>query len=203
MSGRSAAAVLICSAMATAALGAVPGTPGPTVTARKPTPKPAATAARPALDFSGTWDLDVRASLNVFPTLESGLTLVVRQTGNRIWLEPSGEGARRASSSEMLVADGRPYKKPLGPGGTGSVTAKWSPDGQALLIEVTAGDSVQRTRWTMSRDRKTWWRHTITKEAGSQRETGMVFRKRASGAKTAKPPARTPTTAAAPTPSPN
>jgi hypothetical protein len=51
----------------------------------------------------------------------------------------------------------------------------------------------------MSRDRKTWWRHTITKEAGSQRETGMVFRKRApSPPRTAAPAKPQPTKGATP-----
>jgi hypothetical protein len=197
MSARRGALALLLALLASTALAASAATPAPTTRPRA-TPKPAATPARPPLDFSGTWDLDPATSRNVFPTIEAGLTLVVRQTGNRIWLEPAGPNARHAAA-EMLVADGRPYSKSLGPGGTGTVTARWSPDGKALLIEITARDAAQRSRWTLSPDRKQWFRHTITNEGGQMRETGMAFRKRAPGAKAPTPP---PTRKPAATPPP-
>jgi hypothetical protein len=197
VSGPRVPIALLAAALAAPLLGATASTPAPPPRA---TEKPAA-KSNPPLDFSGTWDLDVAASKDVLPTLEAGLTLIVRQSGNRIWLEPTGPSARH-SASESLIADGRPRTKDLGrPGGRGTVTATWSPDGRALLLEITSGDVVQRSRWTMSPDRKTWWRHTVTHDRGQSRETGLAFRKRSSAAKPA--PTRTrPKSPPAPTPAP-
>src|SRR5580765_2706855 len=108
--------------------------------APKATPTP-----KPPLDFTGTWELDEKASLNVSAQMK-GAVLSVRQKKNRIWISPvkKEEGARQQILAEEIVVDGQPYEKALGPAGTGLVTAGWAPDGKSLRIEVQAGAAESR-----------------------------------------------------------
>ena len=161
--------------------------------APSPTPSP-----KPPLDFSGTWQLDERASLNVSPKMKGAL-LVVEQRGDRIRITPGPQGAGKIYiAADELVADGQPYEKSTG-GAKGVVTARWSADGQALELNVSAeatdkhGRAVQTARWTLSRDGTTWVRETHAIAEGKESSSRLVFRRQA-----AQPPAKTPSPKPAP-----
>jgi hypothetical protein len=197
MRRRAIAALALLFLLAAPRLAAQAATPVAPPRGRTPTARPP--AKKPPIDFSGVWNLDLQTSKNVVPRLERGLTVTVRQNGSRIWMEASGPDSPKAS--DVIVADGRPYKKDLGPGLSATVTAQWAPDGTAMLMEIVAGDPktpqvVQRTRWTLSPDKKNWYRHTITLDGSERRETGLAFR-RQSAAPTPRTPA--PKKTAAPT----
>ena len=143
---------------------------------KTPTPKP-------PVDFSGTWELDEKVSVNV-STQMKGAVLSVEQKGNRIWISPvqKKEGPRPEILAEEIVVDGRPYEKALGPAGTGFVTASWSPDGGSLRIEVEAGppgnrSAVQRSIWKVSEDRTVWVRESVSTSKGRTAHARLVFRK--------------------------
>jgi hypothetical protein len=148
--------------------------------APKATPTP-----RPPLDFSGTWELDEKASVNVSANMK-GAVLSVTQKGNRIWISPvkKEEGPRQPILAEEIVVDGQPYEKTLGPAGTGLVTAGWAPDGKSLRIEVQAGaaesrgSAVQRSVWKVSEDRTVWVRESTSFSSGRAARARLVFRKR-------------------------
>jgi hypothetical protein len=153
--------------------------------ARTPTPKP-------PLDFSGTWELDERASLNVSPKMKGAL-LVVEQHGDRIRIAPGPQGPGKLNlAADEIVLDGRSYEKNVG-GARGITSARWSADGQALELNITAeptekrGRAVQTVRWTLSRDRSTWVRETHTTYEGRQTTSRLVFRRQ-----TKPPPAKKP-----------
>ena len=148
-------------------------------------PKPTKTpASKAALDFSGTWELDEKVSVNVSPQMK-GAVLSVEQEGNQILISPvQGEGKPRQDIlAEALVVDGRPYEKSLGPAGKGLVTAGWSPDGKSLWIEVEAGPpgnrraAVQRSVWKISEDRTVWVRESTSTSGGRSAHARLVFRK--------------------------
>jgi hypothetical protein len=150
--------------------------------APKATPRP---AAKPPLDFSGTWELDEKASLNVSAQMK-GAVLSVTQKGNRIWISPvkKEEGPRQPILAEEIVVDGQAYEKALGPAGMGLVTAAWAPDGKSLRIEVQAGSpesrgsAVQRSVWKVSEDRTVWVRESTSFSTGRASRARLVFHKR-------------------------
>lgn len=145
----------------------------------RPTPEP-----KPPLDFSGTWTLDPKASMNVSSQMRNAV-LSVRQTGNRIWISSvkAESGPRSRILSEEVVADARPYEKALGPAGKGLVTAGWARDGKSLWIEVEAGppenpkESVQRSVWRLSENGQVWVRESVSVSKGHSGRARLVFRK--------------------------
>ena len=141
-------------------------------------------AAKPPLDFSGTWKLDTKLSVNVSPNMKDAV-LIVEQRGNRIRVFPAPQGPGKLNlAADEIVADGRAYEKAVG-GGKGILTARWSADGRALEMVLTAGpaekppDAVQNSRWTLSADRSTWVRETRTTGQGRPRVTRLVFHREA------------------------
>ncbi len=150
----------------------------PSRTPKTPTPKP-------PLDFSGTWELDPKLSVNVSSQM-AGAVLSVTQKGNRIWISPvkPDQGARQRILSEEIVVDGVPYEKALGPAGKGLVTAGWAKDSKSLWIEVEAGppenprSAVQRSVWKISEDRTVWVRESVSVSKGHSGRARLVFRKR-------------------------
>jgi hypothetical protein len=161
--GLPAAALLVCAIAAGAA----------------PTP-----ATKPPLDFSGTWKLDTKLSVNVSPNMKDAV-LIVEQKGNRIRVFPAPQGPGKLNlAADEIVADGRAYEKAVG-GGKGILTARWSADGRALEMVLTAGpaekppDAVQNSRWSLDADRSTWVRETRTTGQGRPRVTRLVFHRQA------------------------
>ena len=189
---RAAGALLLAGTLA----GPLPA-PSPSAA---PTRRP--TLAKPPLDFTGVWILDETASRNVNPAMH-GEVLNVRQTGNRIWIEPMDPGKSRLLS-ESIVADGQTYEKALGTKGNGWVTVDWGRDGKSLWIEVAAGPDenprrvMQRSVWKLSDDRRTWVRQSVSIQEGKSREATLVFRRRAAPSKATRGPSRKPTAAAPP-----
>jgi hypothetical protein len=158
----------------------------PMAAAPSPTPSP-----RPPLDFSGTWQLDERASLNVSTRMQ-GAVLIVDQRGDRIRISPGAQGPGKLNlSADELVVDGQPYEKNVG-GAKGIATARWSDDGQAMELRITGSpaeghtQAVQTARWTLSRDGTTWVRETQTVADGKGSSSRLVFRRQAT------PPSATP-----------
>ena len=151
--------------------------------APKPTARPATPPRKPPLDFTGVWELDAAASRG-YPSNMRGAVLSVAQTGHRILIEPVGDG-RAVLTADQIVVDGRTYEKTVGPKAKGYVTATWSPDRASLRLEVKAGPtenpraSVQRSIWTLSKDRKVWVRQSMTSVDGKTTATRLVFRRRA------------------------
>jgi hypothetical protein len=145
----------------------------------RPKPEP-----KPPLDFSGTWTLDPKESMNVSSQMR-GAVLSVRQSGNRIWISSvkADKGPRSRILSEEIVVDARPYEKALGPAGKGLVTAGWAADGKSLWIEVAAGppenpgEAIQRSVWRLSEDRQTWVRESVSVSKGHSGRARLVFRK--------------------------
>ena len=145
----------------------------------RPTPEP-----KPPLDFSGTWTLDPKESMNVSSQMQ-GAVLSVRQAGNRIWISSvkADKGPRSRILAEEIVVDARPYEKALGPAGKGLVTAGWAADGKSLWIEVAAGppenpgEAIQRSVWKLSEDRQTWVRESVSVSKGHSGRARLVFRK--------------------------
>jgi hypothetical protein len=160
--------------LATAVAGAAP----------KTTPKP---AAKPPLDFSGVWELDLEMSLNVSDRMK-GAVLSVEQKGNRIRISPAepASGPHPGILTEEIVVDGIPYEKALGPAGKRRVTAGWSPDGRSLWITVEAGSpedpdsAVERSVWKLTEDRTVWVRESVSVSEGHTGRARLVFRKRKS-----------------------
>ena len=143
-------------------------------------PRKATPRARSApLDFSGTWVLDPKASVNVSPRMRDGV-LIVSQTGDRIFISPGSPTMQ--VMAEEIVADGQPYEKALGTGQKAIVRAGWAADGESLRLEIAAGDSRQRSIWKLSRDRTVWVRDTSTLDHGARRNSRLVFRRRVGGA---------------------
>jgi hypothetical protein len=146
-------------------------------TRAKPEPKP-------PLDFSGTWTLDPKASMNVSAQMQ-GAVLSVRQQGDRIWISSvkAETGPRPRILSEEVVADARPYEKALGPAGKGLVTAGWARDGRSLWIEVAAGppenpgEAIQRSVWRLFEGGQVWVRESISVSKGHSGRARLVFRK--------------------------
>jgi hypothetical protein len=141
-------------------------------------PRRARPSAAP-LDFSGTWVLDPKASVNVSSRMENAV-LKVSQNGNRIFISPVGR--KMGVMAEEIVADGEGYEKSLGNGRTGIVRAAWSSDGRSLRLEIVAGDSQQRSVWKLSADRSVWVRDTSTLEHGMRRNSRLVFRRQTAAA---------------------
>ena len=139
---------------------------------------------KPPLDFSGTWTLDPKSSVNVSAQMQ-GAVLSVRQNGDRIWISPvkAEAGPRSRILSEEIVADARPYEKALGPAGKGLVTAGWARDGKSLWIEVAAGppenpgEAIQRSVWRLSEDRQVWVRESVSVSKGHSGRARLVFRR--------------------------
>ena len=154
-----------------AVLGAGPKT--------RATPEPT-----PPLDFSGTWTLDPKASMNVSSQMQ-GAVLSVRQEGNRIWISSlkADAGPRPRILSEEIVVDGRPYEKALGPAGKGLVTAGWARDGRSVWIEVAAGppenpgEAIQRSVWRLFEGGDVWVRESVSVSKGHSGRARLVFRK--------------------------
>ena len=151
----------------------------PVAAAPSPTPSP-----KPPLDFSGTWELDEKASINVSAKMR-GAVLIVEQHGDRIRISPEKQAPGQLYlAADELVVDGRPYEKSVGTG-KGETTARWSADGQAMELHVTAPapeghtQAVQTSRWTLSRDGSTWIRETRTILDGKGAANRLVFRRRA------------------------
>jgi hypothetical protein len=149
---------------------------GPTA---RPTSEP-----KPPLDFSGTWTLDLKASMHVSSQMQ-GAVLSVRQKGDRIWISSvkADTGPRSPILAEEIVADARPYEKALGPAGKGLVTAGWARDGQSLWIEVAAGppenpgEAIQRSVWRLSEDGQVWVRESVSLSREHPGRARLVFRK--------------------------
>jgi hypothetical protein len=151
-----------------------------------------AAEAKPPLDFSGTWKLDTSLSVNVSPNMKDAV-LIVEQKGEHILVSPAAKEPGRLLNAEEIVVDGRAYEKSVGKG-KGIVTARWSADGKALELEVAVSsaekprDAVQRSRWTLSADRSTWVRETVTITEGKSRSNRLVFRRQAPESTTTPPP---------------
>lgn len=196
MNGRGAlaAAAGICLA---ASLAGQTAAPSPRVT-RARTP---AARAKPALDFTGVWELDPKESRNISQHMV-GAVLSVRQNGNRIWIEPIEQTGPRLLA-EQIVVDGKRYEKRVGKE-KGTLVAEWSQDGSSLLLQVeTATEenpagAVQRMVWRLHERGNTWTRQTWTVQGESVRQTYLVFRKRSKATNAPSNPKRTPK--AAPTP---
>jgi hypothetical protein len=151
----------------------------PLAAAPSPTPSP-----KPPLDFSGTWELDERASLNVSAKMR-GAVLIVEQHGDQIRISPGPQGPGKVNlSADALVVDGKPYEKSVG-GAKGVATARWSADGQAMELSITGpateehSQAVQTARWSLSKDGSTWVRETRTVVDGKGSASRLVFRRRA------------------------
>ena len=146
------------------------------------TPAAAKTVKTP-LDFSGIWDIDLKASTGISKNMEKAV-LSVRQNGDRIWLEPI-EQPKPWLVSEQIVVDGRLYEKAMGAGRKGTVQAEWGKDKKSLWIQSTVemeGASnvvTQRSVWRLREGGKVWTRQTWTVQKESTRESFLVFRKRA------------------------
>jgi hypothetical protein len=140
-------------------------------------------SAKPPLDFSGVWTLDEKASSGFAPAMK-GAVLSVKQTGDRILIEPVGKRRERILA-EVIVADGRPYEKAMGTEEKGTVTVAWAKDRKSLWIEVVAGPkenpraSVQRSVWKLSENGKVWLRQSVSMQGGQTFEARLVFRKKA------------------------
>ena len=166
--------LMLCAVLPAAADASPPAAPTPT---RRPwAPK------RPPIDFSGVWEIDAAASQGA-PANMSGAVLSVVQSGNRITLEPV-HGEHILLAADQIIADGRTYEKNVSTKMKGLVTAAWSPRGESLRIEISAGPPedlkrmVQRSVWTLSRDRKVWVRQGVTVREGKSSLTRLVFRRR-------------------------
>lgn len=166
--------LLLWAVLPAAADASPPAVPTPT---RRPwAPK------RPPIDFSGVWEIDPSASQGA-PANMNGAVLSVVQSGNRIMLEPV-HGEHILLTADQIVADGRTYEKNVSTKMKGLVTAAWSPRGESLRIEISAGPPedpkrmVQRSVWTLSRDRKVWVRQSVTVREGKSSLTRLVFRRR-------------------------
>ena len=155
----------------------------PPATAPPATPRPG--TEKPPLDFTGVWVLDENASRNVSPPMHDAV-LNVRQTGNQIWIAPM-DPAKSHLLSESIVVDGRPYVKTLGNRGKGILTAAWGRDRKSLWLEVTAGpeenprEVVQRSEWTLSPDRRTWTRQSVSLQKGKRYQSMLVFHRQLPG----------------------
>ncbi|MFN2386083.1 MAG: hypothetical protein ABR576_07325 [Thermoanaerobaculia bacterium] len=172
---RALGALLLLGALLPGAARAEPPA-APTPTRRPWTPR------RPPLDFSGVWEIDTAASQGA-PASMNGAVLSVVQSGNRITLQPV-HGEHILLTADQIVADGRTYEKGVGTKMKGLVTVAWSPRGDSLRIEVTAGPTedpkrmTQRSVWTLSRDKKVWVRQSVTTREGKSSLTRLVFRRR-------------------------
>ena len=168
-------------ALAGGVLAAQTAPPTPPPTAAPPTP---AASKRPKapLDFAGVWEIDFEESKNVSKNMEKAV-LSVRQSGDRIWIEPV-EQTRPYLSADEIVVDGRQYEKALGRGLRGSVQAAWGKDKKSLWIQsVTSSDedpkvAFQRSVWELKDGGKVWTRRTWTVQKDETRESLLVFRKR-------------------------
>jgi len=153
--------------------------------------KPHGGSAKPPLDFTGVWVLDEKASRNVSPPMRDAV-LNVRQTGNEIWIAPM-DPSKSQLLAESIVVDGRPYVKTLGNKGKGILTAAWGKDRKSLWLEVTAGpeenprEVVQRSEWTLSADRRSWVRQSVSIQKGKRQQSTLVFRRRVAAARTPTP----------------
>jgi len=116
-----------------------------------------------------------------------GAVLSVTQAGHRITIEPV-HGEHILLTADQIVADGRTYEKNVGEKTKGLVTVAWSPKGDSLRIEVSAGPpedprrSVQRSVWTLSKNRRVWVRQSVTVREGKTSLTRLVFRRRIAAA---------------------
>lgn len=154
----------------------------------KPPPKAAKTpgaSKKPVapLDFTGVWEIDVKASRGVSKNMEHAV-ISVRQNGDRIWLEPLEQKTQQWLAADEIVVDGRLYEKALGGGRKGTVQAEWGKDKTSLWIQSTTGTdpnpktAMQRSVWRLREDGKVWTRQSWTVEKTGKRETFLVFRKR-------------------------
>ena len=111
-----------------------------------------------------------------------GSVLNVRQTGNEIYISPM-DPSKSHLMAEEIVVDGRPYLKTLGNTGKGQLVADWAKDRKSLWLEMTAGPEdnprqvVQRGHWSLSDDRKTWLRQSVSLQNGKRKESTLVFRR--------------------------
>ena len=160
----------------------------PMAAAPSPTPSP-----KPPLDFSGTWNLDERASINVSAKMK-GAVLIVDQRGDRIRISPGPQGPGKIYlAADELVVDGQAYEKSVG-GAKGVATARWSADGQAMELTITApateghSQAVQTARWSLSRDGSTWVRETRTVVDGKGTASRLVFRRQTAPPAASPPP---------------
>src|SRR5262249_12801184 len=130
--GRVAPAALAAAVLAAAVRAqTAPPTPRPTL----PAPPPAAKGAKAVpLDFSGVWDIDLKASEGVSTSMGKAV-LAVRQNGDRLWIEPI-EQPRPYLSADEIVVDGKLYEKAVGRGDKGTVQAQWGKDRKALWIQT-------------------------------------------------------------------
>jgi len=169
-------------------------TPTKPVKAARParTRTPAASVPRPPLDFSGVWELDMKASVHPNPHYQ-GAVLSVTQNGDHIWIQPIKQGKGTGVLGEEIVADGRGYEKGIGAAGKGIVTAGWSDDRQSLWIEVKAGPAdptkgaMQRSVWKLSEDGSVWVRESVSVSQGKAQSARLVFRRRSAESLTPTP----------------
>ena len=174
-----AAALLLSAAPLTAQIA--PPTPEATA---PPKPASGARVAKPKapLDFAGVWEIDVKASKGVSTSMSKAV-LSIRQSGDRLWIEPI-EQPRPYLSAEEIVVDGKLYEKAVGRGDKGTVQAQWGKDNKDLWIQTVTKNAegaevaYQRSQWTLEDGGKTWTRHTWTIQKGQTRESVLVFKKR-------------------------
>ena len=163
----------------------------PTKPAKSARP-PKTPATKPPIDFSGIWELDMKASVHPNPHYE-GSVLSVTQTGDHIWIQPIKQGKGTGVLGDEIVADGRGYEKGIGASGKGIVTAGWSDDRQSLWIEVKAGPAdpakgaMQRSVWKLSEDGSVWVRESVSISQGKAQSARLVFRRKSSESLTPTP----------------
>ena len=176
------AAAAFCAAAVVRAQAAPPPTAPP-----RPVPKvakaPSFTPHNMAVDFTGVWELDAKASKSVSKNMEKAV-ISIRQNGDRIWIEPI-EQKRPWLVADEIVVDGKNYEKAIGGGKKGSVQAQWGKDKKSLWIQTTASTEENpdsgwtRAVWELKDGGKTWTRRTWSFSQAEKRESLLVFHKRA------------------------
>lgn len=194
---RNASAAAVCALVfASALVGQTAPTP-PAMPKHRPPGK--VKSSKPALDFSGTWQLDEKASQNVSNKMV-GAVLLVKQNGNRIWIEPVEQKALNILA-EQIVVDGRLYEKVMGKQ-KATLWANWGTDDESLWLQVNTGKgddpqrAIQRSVWRLRESGNTWTRQTWTINGDQTKMSFYVFRKRPAGV------AATPSPSPAPKPTP-
>lgn len=106
---------------------------------------PAAVAADPPPDFSGTWTLDAARSEN--PGVMSALrrVVVITQSPTALLLKEQADFQDQKSARQVHCdLTGAPTKNPASMGGTAESSAKWT-DGK-LVVTWTTGGAVAGTK---------------------------------------------------------
>lgn len=141
------------------------------------------------VNFAGTWVFDPKQSQGVPDGV--GMTMVVKQTGNRVEIETditTPQGAQKIADLYILDGKETDYKPPvMGPGtGKGRRTSTWTADRKGFdVIEKATIDSpdgqgtISATRkWTLSADGKTLTMDVAMTSAEGERVSKRIFTKK-------------------------